>query len=105
MALQRRRWETAYFRSQVANHPELTVAQNRFGWYLMDYSKAKNPSDWNDQLRTVEEFPRTADEPPKPWEYLPLIYYVLGGAVLPWLLVHALAWIVDGFRIGSGTQV
>lgn len=107
-ALQKRRWDNAYFHSVIVKHPELTVAQaqDKSAWYLMDYRPHPEHPEWNDndwRWRLVEQFPRTVDQSPESTEYLPLALPVLGGAALAWLLTHTVAWVATGFRIGSGS--
>jgi|ERR1035437_920054 hypothetical protein len=103
-ALQKRRWDNAYFRSEIARHQELTLTQNNVGWYLMDYNM--RPSwpvyEWDWEWRVLERFPRTADEPPKLREYFPLTFPAI-GAFLAWLVVHTFAWIIAGFKVGASS--
>jgi hypothetical protein len=112
--VQKRSWRHAYFRSEVAKHPDLTPAEaiDHSAWYLMNHHiQVPEYGDWRWQL--VAEFPPGSNKAPEwreYWEYLYLLLPVIVGAVGPWLLIHTTAWIVAGFRNGgthstSGTQV
>ena len=106
-SLAERRWDNKYFRAEIANRPELALVQHDDEWYLMDngphpeweWFRKQNSEDW--RWRIVEHFPITVDRPPARWEYLIPLLPALGGAVLMWLIVHTIAWVVTGFRRGD----
>jgi len=110
-AIQQRGWDNAYFREEVAKHPELTLTSDRDGWYLQDETLEKkwkaehlaNPYyfEWDWRWSIIEQFRRTADAPPKISEYLALAITPISAAVIAWLLVHTIAWVTTGFRTGT----
>ena len=105
-SLEEEKWTNRYFQSEVAKHPELTLAQNEDGWYLMDNGphpewalhRKYGREDWH--WRVVEHFPRTVDHKPTLWEYLVPFGAFLGSGVLMSLVVHTVAWVISGFREG-----
>jgi len=65
----------------------------------LDWYKTNNTFDW--RWEAIEQFPMRVENPPTVGDYAALIIRPLSAAILTWLAVHTVAWVVAGFRTGS----
>jgi hypothetical protein len=91
-----------YRLSQIAAHPQWRLARDGLSLWRLDvfgpyYAGDKPYRVWNEAVA----FEPGSDQPPRVYEYLIAALPAIAGAFLPWLAIHAVAWIVTGFRSGT----
>lgn len=91
-AVEQERWSFNHQQDKLADVPGSTIQPKAglgHGWILKDASGT--------EIREVD-----LALPPRWYRYIfPLGIPAASGAVVPWLLVNAIAWIVEGFRLAA----
>ena len=100
-ALERQRYWSKHVRSLAAANPGSSLEWNvqGGGLQLLGPHDSASPNAPPHGFRLIiESFGYTSPDPPSVTEYLWLLFRVAVFGGLPWLLTHAFAWVVVGFR-------
>jgi hypothetical protein len=109
--LEDQRYWATYIHTWVNATPGSSLERGDWGQLLLVAPAVATPNaaehatrpDIFDQLasqRVIRSFGETSPNPPSAREYFVLGLRALFPGLLPFLFVHAIAWIVTGFRLG-----